>query len=39
MPMLRPGTRGFILAIVTAQVLTQMGSFALPALLPGYIER
>src|SRR4249920_2987372 len=35
----RPGGKAFILAIVTAQVLTQIGAFALPALLPGYIER
>ena len=34
-----PGTRAFILAIVIAQVLTQIGAFALPALLPTYIER
>lgn len=34
-----PGTRAFILAIVAAQVLTQIGAFALPALLPGYIVR
>jgi MFS family permease len=34
-----PGTRTFILAIVTVQVLTQIGAFALPALLPTYIER
>jgi MFS family permease len=34
-----PGGRGFVAAIVGAQVLTQIGAFALPALLPGYIER
>ncbi len=34
-----PGTRTFILAIVIAQVLTQIGAFALPALLPSYIAR
>ena len=34
-----PGTRTFILAIVIAQVLTQIGAFALPALLPTEIER
>src|SRR5919202_5840093 len=34
-----PGSRGFVAAIVAAQVLTQIGAFALPALLPGYIER
>ena len=35
----RPGSRGFVAAIVVAQVLTQIGAFTLPALLPGYIER
>ena len=39
MSLLRPGSRGFVAAIVAAQVLTQIGAFALPALLPGYIER
>lgn len=34
-----PGSRGYIAAIVAAQVLTQLGAFALPALLPGYIAR
>ena len=34
-----PGSRGFVAAIVMAQVLTQIGAFTLPALLPGYIER
>src|SRR4051794_16448959 len=34
-----PGSRGFVAAIVTAQVLTQIGAFTLPALLPGYIDR
>ena len=34
-----PGSRGFVAAIVTTQVLTQIGAFTLPALLPGYIER
>jgi len=34
-----PGSRGFVGAIVAAQVLTNIGSFTLPALLPGYIER
>jgi MFS family permease len=29
----------FVVAIVAAQVLTQIGAFALPALLPGYIAR
>src|SRR5918993_3555183 len=36
---LQPGSRGFVAAIVAAQVLTQIGAFTLPALLPGYIER
>ncbi len=30
-----PGARGFVAAIVAAQVLTQIGAFTLPALLPG----
>jgi hypothetical protein len=34
-----PGGRDFVAAIVIAQVLTQIGAFTLPALLPGYIER
>ena len=34
-----PGSRGFVAAIVAAQVLTQIGAFTLPALLPGYIDR
>jgi MFS family permease len=38
-PAFRPGSRGFVAAIVAAQVLTQIGAFTLPALLPGYIER
>lgn len=37
--MLAPGSRGFVAAMVSAQVLTQIGAFTLPALLPGYIER
>ena len=36
-PML--GTRGYTKAIVAAQMLAQIGAFALPALLPGYIAR
>ena len=36
---LAPGTRGYTKAIVAAQMLTQIGAFALPALLPGYIAR
>ena len=34
-----PGSRNFVAAIVIAQMLTQIGAFTLPALLPGYIER
>ncbi|BDG71548.1 MFS transporter [Roseomonas fluvialis] len=33
-----PGTPRFIAAMVTAQVLTQIGAFTLPALLPTYID-
>jgi MFS family permease len=33
------GSRGYVRAIVAAQMLAQIGAFALPALLPGYIER
>src|ERR1700748_2406983 len=36
---LSPGSPVFVAAIVVAQVLTQIGAFTLPALLPGYIER
>jgi MFS family permease len=36
---LRPGTPRFIAAMVIAQVLTQIGAFTLPALLPVYIDR
>jgi MFS family permease len=32
-----PGTQRFVVAIVTAQVLTQIGAFTLPALLPAYL--
>ena len=32
---LAPGTRGYTKAIVAAQMLAQIGAFALPALLPG----
>jgi len=35
---LSPGTPRFIAAMVTAQVLTQIGAFTLPALLPTYID-
>src|SRR5207342_2370340 len=34
-----PGTQGYAKAIVAAQMLAQIGAFALPALLPGYIVR
>lgn len=34
---MRPGAPSFIAAIVTAQVLTQIGAFSLPALLPHYL--
>ena len=36
---MNPSSRRFVAAIVTAQVLTQIGAFTLPALLPGYIAR
>ena len=34
-----PGSGRFVGAIVVAQVLTQIGAFTLPALLPNYIDR
>ncbi len=34
-----PGTRAYTKAIVGAQMLAQIGAFALPALLPDYIAR
>ena len=34
-----PGSPAFVGAVVTAQVLTQIGAFTLPALLPGYFVR
>jgi len=34
-----PATRGYTAAIVTAQMLAQVGGFALPALLPTYMAR
>jgi MFS family permease len=34
-----PGSRGYTRTIVAAQMLAQIGAFALPALLPGYIAR
>ncbi len=36
---LLPGTPRFIFAMVAAQVLTQIGAFTLPALLPVYMDR
>src|SRR5258708_37527232 len=39
MSALAPGSRGYIRAIVGAQMLAQLGAFALPALLPSYIDR
>jgi MFS family permease len=36
---LQLSNRNFVAAIVSAQVLTQIGAFTLPALLPGYIVR
>lgn len=39
MPRPSPGSVGYTRAIVMAQMLAQLGAFALPALLPGYIER
>jgi MFS family permease len=36
---LQPGSTAYTRAIVLAQMLAQLGAFALPALLPGYIER
>src|SRR5882724_2903335 len=35
----QPGSHAYIRAIVGAQMLAQIGAFALPALLPDYIER
>ena len=34
-----PDPRRFVATVVAAQVLVQIGAFALPALLPGYIDR
>jgi MFS family permease len=34
-----PGTPRYVFGIITAQILVQIGAFAFPALLPGYIER
>jgi predicted MFS family arabinose efflux permease len=36
---LLPGSRGFVVAMVTAQILTQIGAFTLPALLPEMMGR
>ena len=36
---LQPGSPAYTRAIVAAQMLAQIGAFALPALLPGYITR
>ena len=36
---LSPGTSRFVAAMVAAQVLTQIGAFTLPALLPTYMDR
>ena len=36
---LSPGSRGFVVAMVTAQILTQIGAFTLPALLPQMMTR
>jgi MFS family permease len=36
---LSPGSRGFVVAMVTAQILTQIGAFTLPALLPEIMAR
>jgi len=36
---LTPGSQAYVRAIVAAQMLAQIGAFALPALLPGYIAR
>jgi MFS family permease len=37
--MLAPANRSYILAVVAAQMLAQIGAFALPALLPTYMDR
>src|SRR3954447_13232139 len=36
---LQPGSRDYTRAIIAAQMSAQIGAFALPALLPGYIAR
>src|SRR5437763_12287302 len=37
--MLAPGSRAYVRAVVAAQMLAQLGAFALPALLPAYMLR
>jgi len=37
--MIEPGRQSYIQAVVGAQMLAQIGAFALPALLPTYIDR
>jgi hypothetical protein len=37
--MVQPGGRRYVRAIVIAQMLAQIGAFALPALLPTYMAR
>jgi hypothetical protein len=32
-----PGSRGYVWAIIAAQMLAQIGAFPLSALLPGYM--
>jgi len=36
--MFAPGSRAYVWAVVVAQMLAQLGAFALPALLPDYIQ-
>ncbi|MEY3729473.1 MAG: hypothetical protein RLZZ57_229, partial [Pseudomonadota bacterium] len=36
---LTPGSRGFVAAMISAQILTQIGAFTLPALLPEMMAR
>jgi MFS family permease len=37
--MFSPGSRGYVRAVIAAQMLAQIGAFALPALLPAYMVR
>jgi MFS family permease len=37
--MFEPGRRSYMLAVVGAQMLAQIGAFALPALLTTYMDR